>query len=56
MNKKHNEEINKFGERIYETNMNLEHVVKEYEVIFTNELIINQKMAQFIYENASKKF
>ena len=56
MNKKHNEEINKFGERICGTNMNLEHVVKEHEVIFTNELIVNQKMAQLIYENASKKF
>ena len=56
INKKHNEEINKFGERICGTNMNLEHVVKEHEVMFTNELIVNQKMKQIIYENTSKKF
>ena len=36
--------------------MNLEHVVKEHEVMFTNELIVNQKMKQIIYENTSKKF
>ena len=56
MNKKHNDEINKFGERICGTNMNLEHVMKEHEILFTNELISNQQLKKIIYENASKKF
>ena len=56
MNKKHNEDINKFGERICGTNMNLEHIVKEHEVMVTNELIVNQQIKQRIYENAANKF
>ena len=36
--------------------MNLEHIVKEHEVMVTNELIVNQQIKQRIYENAANKF